>query len=496
VVVFEDADSVIETHVAWVHFVGDRAYKQKKPVRNGFLDLSSPETRRLACEEEVRLGRRLAPDVYLGVEELPGPDWAVVMRRMPAERCLASLVANHQTVDDGVRNVARRVAALHLQAGRSPAVDAAASAAANLARWETNHGEMAPLGGLLADPAVADQLLVLARRYLAGREVLFAERVAASRAVDGHGDLLAENIFLLPDGPRILDPIEFDPALRAADGLADIAFLEMDLERLGDRALGQRLMHWYAEFAADRWPTSLADFYIAYAAQLRATVACQRSAQEGRASAPEADQLLDLAADHLRAGRVALVLVGGSPASGKTSVARQLGAWRDWVVLRSDEVRKDLAGIRSTTSVAAPLLAGVYTPAMRSLTYGALLRRAQELLERGESVVLDATWADPVWREEARRVATRTSTDLVPLRCSVPVAIAAERAAQRQPDAGAAIAAGLAERFAPWPEAIVVDTRGTREHSTQQALAALERSVRGASTSVRPSPWVLDSSTT
>jgi len=476
VIVFENADSVIETHVSWVYLVGDRAYKQKKPVRTGFLDFSSAEARRQACEEEVRLGRRIAPDVYLGVDELPGPDWVVVMRRMPAERRLASLVAARQQVDDGVRDVARRVAALHLQVGRTPAADKAASAAANLARWEANHAEMEPFVHLLANPAQADQVLVHARRYVAGRQVLFAERVAAGRAVDGHGDLLADDIFLLPDGARILDAIEFDPRLRAGDGLADIAFLAMDLERLGDLGLARRFMHWYATFAADRWPASLADFYIAYRAQVRAKVACLRSAQEGHTAAPEADALLRLAADHLRAGAVGLVLVGGPPATGKTSVARELGAWRDWVVLRSDEVRKELAGIPSTTSAAAPLMAGVYTPAMTSLTYGALLRRAHELLERGESVVLDATWGDPMWRDEARRVAASTSADLTELRCAVPVEIAVDRAAHRQPDAsdaGPEIAAKLAEKFAPWPEATLIDTRGTPERSTRLALSAL-----------------------
>ena len=178
---------------------------------------------------------------------------------------------------------------------------------------------------------------------------------------------------------------------------------------------------------------------------------CLRSAQEGHATAPEADVLLRLAVDHLRAGRVGLVLVGGPPATGKTSVAREFGAWRDWVVLRSHEVRKELAGIRPPRPPRRRSWPACTTPAMTSLTYGALLRRAQELLDRGESVVLDATWGDPVWRDEARCVAKLASADLAELRCAVPVAIAAKRAAHRQPDAsdaGPDIAVELAERFA------------------------------------------------
>src|SRR5579864_155625 len=109
---YDDADTVLETHISWVHLVGELAYKRKKPVRTGFLDYSTPERRAEACAEEVRLGRRLAPDVYLGVEPLPGDDWAVVMRRMPLERRLSSVVSAGEDVADAVREVARRVAAL------------------------------------------------------------------------------------------------------------------------------------------------------------------------------------------------------------------------------------------------------------------------------------------------------------------------------------------------------------------------------------------------
>jgi uncharacterized protein len=472
--VFEDADTVIETHVSWVYLVGDRAYKRKKPVRTGFLDFSTLAARRRACEEEVRLGKRLAPDVYVGVEEVPGPDWVVVMRRMPDDRRLSTLVAAGRDATDGVREVARRVAAVHLRCGRSPAADAAARGAATLARWEANHTELAALAGLLRDPGLAERAVSLAHRYVAGREVLFEERIASGRAVDGHGDLLADDIFLLPDGPRILDALEFDSALRAGDGLADVAFLAMDLERLGAPTLADRFLCWYAEFAADRWPASLAHFHVAYRAQVRAKVACLRAAQEGRGEAPEADALLWQAVRHLEAGRVGLVLVGGPPATGKTSVAGKLGARTECVVLRSDEVRKELAGIAATTPAVAPLLSGVYTPAMTALTYGELLHRARGLLERGESVVLDATWADPTWRDEARRVAALTCAELIELRCAAPVAVATERARQRgadASDAGPEIAVALAERFAPWPEAAIVDTDCTPVEASERAFA-------------------------
>jgi len=333
------------------------------------------------------------------------------MRRIPDARRLSALVAAGSDVDDGVRQVARRIAALHLRCGRSPAADDAAQGAAVLGRWEANHAGLAPLSHLLAEPELAERAIALARRYVAGRDPLFVDRIAAGRAVDGHGDLLADNIFLLAPGPRVLEAIEFGAP--AGDGLVDVALLAMDLERLGASGLAKRFLAWYAEFTADRWPPSLAHFYIAYQAQVRAGVASRRAAQEGRTEARDADELLRLAERHLEAGKVNLVLAGGAP--GATAVVPASAARSERVMLRSEEVREELAGIPAATPASAPLCAGVYSPVMTSLTYAELLHRARVLLERGETVVLDATWGEQSWREEARRVAAHASAELIEL---------------------------------------------------------------------------------
>src|SRR5262249_6531676 len=135
--------ALAETHVSVLVFVGDRAYKLKKPVAPGFLDFSTREAREAACRREVELNRRLAPDVYLGVADVSGPDGClcdhlVVMRRMPAERRLAALVRAGAGVDDGLRQVARLIAAFHERAATSPEIALAGSVTSVRRNWEDN----------------------------------------------------------------------------------------------------------------------------------------------------------------------------------------------------------------------------------------------------------------------------------------------------------------------------------------------------------------------
>nr|PZN39739.1 MAG: gluconate kinase [Actinomycetota bacterium] len=470
-----------ETHSGVVLLLGDRAYKFKKPVDLGFLDFTTLEARRRACEREVELNRRLAPDVYQGVAELVGPDGRVIdhvvaMRRMPPERRLSALVRAGRSVDDCLRRVARALAVLHANSERGPHIDREGDLPALRRRWCDNLDQVRGLYGPAMDAAVAAEIERLTLRFLDGRAPLFARRLAEGRIVDGHGDLLAEDVFCLDDGPRILDCLEFDDRLRYVDGLDDAAFLAMDLERLGEPRLAELFLRAYADFAGDPAPPSLYHHYVAYRAFVRAKVACLRHAQGNAASAPEARGYADLALRHLRAGAVRLVLVGGPPGSGKSTLAAGLADRLGLTLLASDRVRKELAGIDPAASAAAPYGEGIYTPEWTARTYAELLRRAERLLGLGESVVLDASFTDPGHRAAAAEVAERAHADLVAFRCAVPAEVAAARVAARTggiSDADPAIAATLAARAAPWPEAVEIDTADTPVRALDRALAAL-----------------------
>jgi aminoglycoside phosphotransferase family enzyme/predicted kinase len=474
----------VETHCGVVLFIGDRAYKLKKPVAFPFVDFSTVAARQRACEAEVALNRRLAPDAYLGVGALVDPDRdasepLVVMHRFPVARRLSTLVATGVDVGEELQSIARAVAAFHAAAPVTQAARQAASPAATLGRWEANAAEMAPAVAPLPDPTRSDAVLHAARRYLAGRGALLERRIEAGWARDGHGDLLADDIFCLDAGPQVLDCLEFDERLRVGDVLADVAFLAMDLERLGRGDLGWMFLEQHRELLGDHWPVSLAHHHIAYRAQVRAKVACLRAQHGDATAAHEAATLLGLAARHLEAGRIRLVVVGGSPGTGKSTLAANLGARLGAVVLRSDEVRKELAGLPTSAHAPAPLDAAIYGASCTAATYETLIERGRELLGLGESVILDASWQEPAWRAAARTVASRASADLAELQCTAPLALALERVERRAAegsdpsDADERVTDSIAARFAPWPESVEVDTTGTSTETAAKALAAI-----------------------
>ena len=467
-----------ETHSAIVALVGTRAYKVKKPVRLPFLDFSTVEARRRVVEREVALNRRLAPDVYLGVgtwrapDALPDaePEPVVVMRRMPDDRRLTTLVTERLASGDpadlaeSIRAIARTVAAFHGRADRSPEIDTAGHPECIATKFLTDVGQAHDVAAGALDHAVIDEVDGLGRAYLAGRVPLLDARVRAGLIRDGHGDLLADDIFCLDDGPRILDCIEFDDRLRWGDVLADLAFLVMDLERLGAPTLAEQLLADYGEFSGEHHPPSLARFYVASRALIRAKVTAVRVHQGDRSAAALAARLLDLAADNLRRGRVTCTLVGGLPGTGKSTVAHALAPVLDAVVVSADEVRKELAGLPHSARAASAYGTGIYDASHTEATYAELVRRAHTLLEQGTSVVLDASWSRREHRDAALHIATVTASELHMLRCVAPAEVASGRIAQRArsgtstSDATADVARAMAATADPWPAAHELDT--------------------------------------
>lgn len=480
---------VHETHVGVVFLVGDRAYKIKKPVRTGFLDFSTAARRKAACRRELELNRRLSPDVYLGLAEVSDPlggesEAAVVMRRMPGRRRLSELVRRGEPVAGQLRMLARRLSAFHATAERGPAISAQGSRDALRGRWTDSFTELARFRGGVLDDAVAADIELLALRFLARRAPLFDRRIAQRRVLDGHGDLIADDVFCLADGPRALDCLEFDDALRYVDGLDDACFLAMDLDRLGHPELAERFLADYADFAGDPAPAALTHHYTGYRALIRAKVACLRHEQGDPTAADDVRRYCAVALRHLEQGAVRLVLVGGLPGTGKSTLAAALADRFGAVLLSSDRVRKELAGLDPLAPARSSYRSRLYRPRFTAQVYAELRRRAGALLALGESVVLDTSWTDERERDAAEQLAVRESAELVRIRCHAPPTLVEARLGNRGPtasDADLAVSAAMADDADPWPDAVVVRT----DVPLAQSCAAAENVWRQSGTAAR-----------
>ncbi len=455
-----------ETHTGLVVLVGDLAYKVKKPVRTAFLDFSTPQRRERACQRELELNRRLAPASYLGIAHLSA-DWAgagepvLVMKRHPDSCRLATMVRRGQQVTEPLMAIAAVLARFHQSAERGPLVAAQGSVAGVKARWDANFTELQPFVDTVVDRRCLEAVQRLVAQFVAGRASLFTGRVHDGRIVDGHGDLLADDIFCLPAGPEILDCLEFDDSLRYVDTIDDAAFLAMDLEFLGRQDLGELFLAHYSQLAADPAPQSLKDFYIGYRALVRAKVDCVRFAQGHRDAAADAARHLDIALEHLQACSVRLAVVGGGPGTGKTTLAHALADQVGAAVISTDEVRRAMQNSGAISGAAGVLDVGLYSDENVAAVYGEVLRQAQIQLANGRSVILDGTWRDPRRRDQVRQLAIETHSALVELKCDTSVSTATQRVAGRPAgglsDATPEIATALTGSQ-QWAEAHRIDT--------------------------------------
>jgi aminoglycoside phosphotransferase family enzyme/predicted kinase len=458
--------SVFETHVSTIFFTADRAYKFLKPVNLGFLDFTDRATRLQAVEDEFSLNRRFAPDVYLGVADLGEEgglgERAIIMRRLPHERRLAALVGD-PCFEDCLRAVARRVAVVHAGAPSHPRAAKYASRDAVRTNWDDNLDVIERAVGSAVGRNEFDGVAELAHRFLDHHEPLFERRLEEGMVRDGHGDLLAEDIFCLDDGPRILDCLAFREDLRVGDVLLDIGFLVMDVHRCAGIDPAMKLLRWYQEFSNEHHPEPLAHHYVAYRAGVRAKVA-QLRVEQGDASASGAvSELVMLCRHHLDASRSKLVLVGGAPGVGKSTLAKEIGRQLEVAVLATDEIRKDVVGIERDRHAFAEPGHGIYEPERVAAVYDELLREATLVLEQGESVVLDASWTSSAERARAREIGQRLGAELVEIECRLALDQARTRLQQRLAssatlsDATPEVLEMLASTRDPWPEASTLD---------------------------------------
>jgi aminoglycoside phosphotransferase family enzyme/predicted kinase len=497
-----DSIKLRETHISWVILAGPFAYKVKKPVNFGFLDFTTRERRLADCQDEVRLNRRLCPDVYLGVVDVVERDGdfflggegrpvepAVWMRRLP-ERGMLPAMLNRQAVGPQlVRRIARQLAELHAVAATGPGIDKYGSLATVRANWDENFAQTARFVGRTVSNAIRDRIVGFVERFLADNTDLLERRVALGRIREGHGDLHAGSVCVEGRRVHLFDCLELAPRFRCSDVAAEVAFLAMDLDRFGRADLAADFVDEYVRRSGDADLARLLDFYKCYRAFVRGKVISLRLDESGPSPddrskmEAEAQSYFDLARAYAGGlGGPTIVVTMGLPASGKTTLADGLARHLGLIHLSSDMVRKSLAGLRLTDRRAEAFGRGIYGRSMTRRTYAALRRQTLRWLRRGSSVVVDATFGQVAERDALRRVAARAGARLCVLVCQTDEATIRRRLAARETDLLNASDA----RLDIWPalraaysapkevaDAVVLDATAGPDVVLEQALAAV-----------------------
>ena len=451
-----------ETHISWVLLTGDYAYKIKKPVDFGFLDFSSLDKRRFYCEEEVRLNRRFAPQLYLGVVPVtrhdgrirmggqgPAIEYAVRMRQFDDSRLLDRL-AERGELDDGlVDDMAAVIAGFHQRAEPAPA-GSSWGEPDDIQHWyQENIDHIRPL---LDDEGRLRQLLHLeewGRRECARlRDTLLARR-RAGRVRECHGDLHLGNLVCIDGRVTLFDCIEFNPNLRWIDVISEVAFLYMDLVHRGLDRQARRFLNRYLQHGGDYAGLVLLPYYLVYRALVRAKVAILRlaqaqDAQQRRHTRAEYDAYADLAQRFTRPGRPALMITCGLSGSGKSTLAARLVEWLGAVQIRSDVERKRLFGLAPDARTGSGVDAGIYTQDASRRTYERLAQLARTVVEAGFPVVVDATFLQRARRAAFRDLAVATGVPFVILDLRAPADVLRQRVTARERAGGDPSEAGLA----------------------------------------------------
>jgi aminoglycoside phosphotransferase family enzyme/predicted kinase len=440
--------SVEETHISWVLLAGNDAYKIKKAVDLGFLDFSTLEARRFYCTEELRLNRRLAPDLYLGVVAIggspeqpvlggePAIEYAVHMHRFPRAAMMDRLLEDgHITaahIDSLAATIARFHAALPPAAADTPFGSPTAIQEAVL----ENFAQLAPSLEASADFALLEKVRLASALEFAACEPLFRQRKAEGFVRECHGDLHLGNIVLLDDTPVPFDGIEFSATLRWIDTISEIAFTVMDLLERGQPQFAWRFLNAYLEQTGDYGGAGVLRYYLAYRAMVRAKVAAIRANQEDAAQAQHelaaCRSYLALAHDCLARRRPALIVTHGLPGCGKSTFAQlaleRLGAIR----IRSDVERKRLFGLATLADSRSQTGGGIYGEETTQRTYARLHELARGLLAAGFPVIVDAAFLRHAERENFRALAKEMNAPFVIASLQADEAVLKERLALRR----------------------------------------------------------------
>jgi len=477
----------IDTHISTIFLAGDEAWKLKKAVRLPFLDFTSLDSRRHACEAELSINTLAAPRLYLGMVPVTRDDdgslalggggepveWLVHMRRFDQKTLFSRLVATGKVDRRRMNALTEAVWAFHQNAP----VRADRGGVAGLT-WtiDTNAASMA--GGIL-DPAKAARLAEHSRQWLARLGPVLEARRERGLVRQCHGDLHCGNICLFEGQPTLFDAIEFSEDIACIDVFYDLAFLLMDLDHRGARDLAGYALNHYLDLSGDYEGVQLLPLLLSLRAGVRAhvsaTMAANAKGTEQDRLAADAHSYLDAALAYLEPPAPRLLAVGGLSGSGKSRMGRELApllAVPAAAVVRTDSLRKQMMGVGLLDKLGSE----GYTPEMTERTYQALYDTCRAILKSGHSAVADAVFARPEQRDAIERVAREAGVPFQGVWLETAPKLAARRIKGRKANVSDATVEVLEKQLTydlgaiAWPR---VQTGGSKVKALSDGKAAL-----------------------
>lgn len=470
---------LIETHISWVILTGDFAYKIKKPVNFGFLDFSTLEKRRMCCDQELLLNRRLAADIYLDVVSISGTfeapvistdgkvfEYAVKMRQFPQSAQLDHMLSDGKLNTEHMEAIARMVADFHQMIPRADTSMAGESMVDEYIAYGNKKAVYRPVEENFTqinqhfDTTLYEESLAELQSWNVSACMklgeIFEQRKANGFVRECHGDMHLRNLVWLDRGPAAFDCIEFNPQLRWIDVMSDIAFLVMDLQERKEDQLANRFLNTYLEITGDYAGLTVLPFYLCYRAMVRAKVAAlflgqeNISPEESAYSLAEFVSYLELARRYTLQSTPKLIIMRGLSASGKSTVSKKILDTLGAIRIRSDVERKRLFNVSSNENASRSIDTGVYSTTASQQTYEKLLELAEQVISVGYNVVVDAAFLKHEQREPFQKLARHLKVSYVILEITAPAEILQQRIVERKNDVSDADLAVLKHQLSNW----------------------------------------------
>lgn len=402
---------LIETHISWVILTGQLVYKIKKSINLGFLDFSSLEKRHFFCDEELRLNRRLAPEIYRAVVTISGShdypvlqgsgqiiEYALEMQQFPQSAQLDRMLENNQLTDRHMQQFAQIIARFHGHTDIAPAVSEFGDPDHVWAPMAENFKQIRQHYPASEHTQLLAELEQWSTDIFSSLREFLLERKRTGFIRECHGDMHLRNLAWVNEKPIVFDCIEFNENFRWIDVISEVGFLVMDLHDRGQPRLAQIFLNTYLEFTGDYAGLRIMAFYLVYRALVRAKVCAIRMAQSGLAISmqqainQEFVSYLHLAHNYTLTPTPQLFITCGFSASGKSAISKLLTEHDNVIRIRSDIERKRLAGISAAQSAQAEFGEKIYSPDFSDRTYRYLGSLCEQLLEANYTVVVDAAF--------------------------------------------------------------------------------------------------------